>query len=390
MAERNPFELAEKIFLYRTGELDQTEREKLERQIADDPALKSLVDELDSPELVQRGLARLAMFDTKAAYSQALDTVYPTKRLSRRHYVLVAASVAVMIAFGLLLRFLSSSQADPEVILTRQDSVAGVQLMLASGERVVTDTLSFLRANEVDFTEEDGMLIVRTLETTPSPEMHKIIVPYKQKYQIVLPDGSKVFLNAGSTLTFPSSFQGDQRRVKLEGEAFFEIAHSKDKQFVVETAQQQIRVLGTVFNVKAYTNEPVHYTTLMEGRIALRSQGTQEELVLTPGKQVQYNLEGRRAVVVSADPVIAANWKDGWLAFDNMPMDEILRQIGRWYNLEVVLADPSLHKVSASGKILLYPDVNDVLRKFEKLDDIHFEMSDNRIVAKHMNTIKKQ
>src|SRR5690606_41674620 len=103
MAERNPFELAEKIFLYRTGELDQTEREKLERQIADDPALKSLVDELDSPELMQTGAARLALFDTKAAYSEALDTVYATERLSHRHDVLVGASAAEMRAVALLM-----------------------------------------------------------------------------------------------------------------------------------------------------------------------------------------------------------------------------------------------------------------------------------------------
>src|SRR5690606_3831137 len=119
--------------------------------------------------------------------------------------------------------------------------------------------LSFLQTNETGFTKKDGVLHVQTLETAHSSDIHKISVPYKKKYQVILSDGSKVFLNAGSTLTFPASFGADERRVHLEGEAFFEIAPMPSKQFIVEAGQQQIRVYGTVFNVKAYTNEPTHY-----------------------------------------------------------------------------------------------------------------------------------
>jgi len=387
MADKNPFELAEKIFLYRTGELTQTERDRLKQQITEDPELKALLEELDNPEFVQQELDTLASFDAQKAYSQALEEVYPVKRLSRIHYGLIAASIALIIAFGIFFRLTTSTQKDLEVILTQQDSASGVQLMLATGERIQTDTLSFLRTKEAGFTEEDGKLIVRTLETAKVSDTHKIIVPYKQKYQVILPDGSKIFLNAGSTLTFPSAFQGNERRVKLEGEAFFEIAHMPDKQFVVEAGQQQIRVYGTVFNVKAYENEPVHYTTLLEGKISLKNQNAQNELFLKPGSQAQYDPASHKTMLIDVNPAIAGSWKDGWLAFDNRPMDEILRQIGRWYNLEIALADQSLHKISVSGKILLYPDVKDVLRKFEKLDDIQFDILGNQILAKH---IKKQ
>lgn len=390
MAERDPFELAEKIFLYRTGELSQTEQEELKQQISEDPALQALVDELDNPTLIQQELGQFSAFDPGKAYSQALNTVHPTTRFPVRYYVLIAACVTLIVILAVLFRFQSSAPTAPEVIFTQQDSVGGVQLMLATGERIDTDTLSFLRAGEADFIEENGVLVVRTLTTAPVPEIHKIIVPYKQKYQIALADGSKVFLNAGSTLTFPSSFPGDERRVQLEGEGFFEIAHTPGKQFIVETGQQTIRVYGTVFNVKAYLNEPVHYTTLVEGRIALQNQNEQKELFLDPGHQAQYNQTTQQTVVVSASPNIATNWKDGWLAFDSMPMNEVLRQIGRWYNLEIALADQSLHQVAVSGKIQLYPDVTEVLRKFEKLDDdISFETSENQILTKHLNNIKK-
>ncbi len=383
MAERDPFKIAEKIFSYRTGKLDAAERDILEQQMATDPALKALVNELHDLDHVQKELQDMAAFDTDNAYTEALDRVYPVKRLSRTHYGLIAASIALVVSLAVLFLFDASEQAQPEVLITQQDTVGGVQLLLATGERIRTDTISFLRTREAAFAEENGTLVVQPLATSHPTDMNKIIVPYRHTYQVTLPDGSKVFLNAGSTLSFPAAFQPDERRVQLDGEAIFEVAHMHEKPFFVETQKQQIRVLGTVFNIKAYLNERVHYTTLVKGSIALQNKGTQKELVLKPGNQAQYDQRTRKMTVIGTNASLATSWKDGWLAFDNTPMDEILRQIGRWYNLEIVVVDQSLHDISASGKIMLYPDVNDVLRKFEKLGDIRFETIRNQVFAKH-------
>ncbi|NGM61332.1 DUF4974 domain-containing protein [Sphingobacterium sp. SGG-5] len=383
--EKDPFKLAEKIFLYHTDELNQTEQDALEKEITADPKLKVLIEELNNPELVSQELQRLAEFDTKQAYAQALEHVYPPKRLSRVYYRWIAASIALVAMAAILYRFfLLPVDTAHEILITQQDTTEGVQLVLATGERIRTDTLSFLQANETEFTGDNGILSIQALQKTQSSAMHKIIVPYKKKYQVILSDGSKVFLNAGSTLSFPASFGVNDREVQLEGEAFFEVTPMPTKQFVVKVGQQQIRVYGTVFNVKAYRDEPIHYTTLIEGRISLKTQDSEKELFLQPGNQANYDQTTNRTVVSSVNPEIAANWKDGWLAFDNRPMDEILRQVGRWYNLEIALAEPSLHKVSASGKILLYSDVQDVLRKFEKLGDIQFESFGNQILAKQI------
>lgn len=389
MAERDPFEFAEKIFLYRTGKLDAAERDILEQQMAADPELKSLFDELHDLDRVQKELQDMAAFDTDKAYAEALDRVYPVKRLSRTHYGLIAASIALVVSLAVLFLFDASEHTQPEVLITQQDTVGGVQLLLATGERIRTDTITFLQTQEAAFAEEDGTLVVQPLATSHPTDMHKIIVPYRHTYQVTLPDGSKVFLNAGSTLSFPAAFQPDERRVQLDGEAIFEVAHMPHKPFFVETDQQQIRVLGTVFNVKAYANEPVHYTTLVKGSIALQHQGMQSELFLKPGHQVQYHKTTKKTTLIETNPAIATGWRDGWLAFDNTPMDEILRQIGRWYNLEVILIDQPLHDISASGKIMLYPHVNDVLRKFEKLGDIRFETIGNQVFAKHIQPNQK-
>ncbi|MBL1409801.1 FecR domain-containing protein [Sphingobacterium faecale] len=384
MIEKDPFDLAKKIVQYRTDELTPIERQEFEEQLANDPKLRALFDELSNPVKVQQELQQLEFFDAKNAFKQAQEEVAPVRLWSWNPYAWIAASIAVVVGISfVLLRMLSPSAPRLEVLLTQQDTTDGVQLMLATGQRIQTDTLSFIRANETEFRGNDSVLHVQSMEDAQPTDINKIIVPFRKKYQIVLSDGSKVFLNAGSTLTFPAVFAPDERRVHLEGEAYFEVAPMSNKRFVVETGQQQIRVYGTIFNIKAYDNEPIHYTTLIEGQISVQSRG--KEQFLQPGNQAQFEPSTGATSISMANTAIAASWKDGWLAFDNLPMSEILRQIGRWYNLEIALADRSLHNMSVTGKILLYPDVNDVLRKFEKLDDISLQATEDKVIAKRSN-----
>ncbi|TJZ62956.1 DUF4974 domain-containing protein [Sphingobacterium olei] len=385
MPDRNPHDLAEKIFLYKMDLLGPAERIVLEEQIAADPKLKEIFDELKDTVRTQNELDQMAQFDPKAAYTEALRSVHPVSHLYRMRYGLIAAAVALVLTFGILFHMQSRWGVESDILITQQDTTNGVQLVLATGETVRMDTISALRAAEAEFENSNGVLSVEALGgVLSSPGNNKIIVPYKKKYQIVLADGSKVYLNAGSTLTFPSAFTGKERRVQLEGEGFFEIASMADKQFVVEAGKQQIHVHGTVFNVKAYGDEPYHYTTLMEGKISLRDSESQKELFLKPGHQLEYEPSTGHTILRSVNPAIASSWTKGMLAFDDTPMDEILRQVGRWYNLEVALTDQALHGISATGKIPLYPDVNQVLRKFEKLGDARFQTTAQRINVMHI------
>lgn len=155
-----------------------------------------------------------------------------------------------------------------------------------------------------------------------------------QTYQFTLPDGSRVWLNAGSKLEFPYSFVNSKtRNVKLTGEGYFEVSKDKAHPFIVLTGRQKIEVLGTHFNVSVYDDDIEMKTTLLEGLVAVTEDGSR--LVLSPGDQAYSGLDGVRARTLE-DPEAAIDWKKGKFVFNNESLDQIMKKVGRWYNLDVV------------------------------------------------------
>lgn len=157
----------------------------------------------------------------------------------------------------------------------------------------------------------------------------KIVTPRGGQYEAVLPDGTRVWLNAASALTFPSRFVGADRIVTLSGEAYFEVAKDKAHPFKVKTTQQEVEVLGTHFNLNSYTDEPTTNTTLFEGSVKINGQ-----VVLEPGQQANLYRTGK--VMVSAAAADAAAWKTGKFVFEDTDLETILRQLARWYDVDIV------------------------------------------------------
>jgi ferric-dicitrate binding protein FerR (iron transport regulator) len=153
------------------------------------------------------------------------------------------------------------------------------------------------------------------------------------KYQLLLGDGTKVWLNSATSLKYPVAFKGRDRRVELTGEGFFEVAKDKTKPFSVVTSSQEITVLGTHFNVNSYKDEETVQTTLLEGSVSVRD--TRTAVVLKPGSQALSDGSGLQVKKdVDTDKVIS--WKQGWFDFDGMDLKMILRQVSRWYDVDVV------------------------------------------------------
>lgn len=163
------------------------------------------------------------------------------------------------------------------------------------------------------------------------PVYNTITTPRGGQYQVILPDGSKVFLNAESSLTYPVPFTGATRQVKLIGEAYFEVARNHQQPFLVSSPQQNIKVTGTHFNVCCYLHQP-DITTLAEGSVEITPLSSSTPHPLRPGQQATLqgnNLEVRK---VNAEDIIA--WKDGLFVFNSTPLKEVLDQIGRWYDVD--------------------------------------------------------
>ena len=172
-----------------------------------------------------------------------------------------------------------------------------------------------------------------------------ISTPRKGRYQVTLPDGSKVWLNASSSLKYPTRFIGNERLVSLSGEGYFDISPRQSAPFIVETGKSRVEVLGTHFDVCAYQDEPTLRTTLVEGKVRVKAGNSSK--VLDPGEQFVLNGDGTQSVA-KADTSEVVAWKDGNFSFDDMDLQTAFRQIARWYDVDVeYTGDVSNQKVLA-------------------------------------------
>jgi transmembrane sensor len=204
-----------------------------------------------------------------------------------------------------------------------------------------------------------------------------VSTPRGGQYQIVLSDGSKVWLNAASSIRFPTAFSGSLREVELTGEAYFEVAKNKEKPFQVKVRDLKIAVLGTHFNVKAYEDESEIKTSLLEGSVKI-IQGKEAGL-LKPGQQAVINFKDDKVKIANADMVEVIAWKNGLFRFEGANIETIMREIGRWYDVEIVYAG-KVPRRRFEGKINRNAGLSEVLRILE-LSNVKFSIAGKKIIV---------
>lgn len=208
-------------------------------------------------------------------------------------------------------------------------------------------------------------------------QLNTVSTPNGGQWQVNLPDGTQVWLNAASSLTYPVSFnQLPNRKVKVTGEAYFEVAKDNRHPFIVESGNQSIKVLGTHFNINAYSNEPTLKTTLIEGSIQLST--TQKVVMLKPGEQATLTKTKISIAKIDIEPVIA--WKDGDFIFKDIDFKSTMRQISRWYDVEVIYKTEPVG-FTPGGWISRSKDINTVLKIMESTEHVHFKVDGRRIVV---------
>ena len=209
-------------------------------------------------------------------------------------------------------------------------------------------------------------------------ELNTIEVPMGGQWKVKLSDGSFVFLNAMSSITYPTKFIGDERMVQITGEAYFEIAHNK-KPFKVESKGQLIEVYGTHFNVMAYDNEKSVKTTLLEGSVKVVNLTTNISHFLKPGEQAQIE-GGDIRMIQNVDLEDAVAWKNGYFKF-NEDLQSIMSKVARWYNVEVDYQEGVDKSKKFAGKISRSKDISSTLRIMELTEKIHFKIEGRRIIV---------
>ena len=248
----------------------------------------------------------------------------------------------------------------------------------AKGKIALQQGLSVEKTSEGEIVyRSTGGSIVRT------NAFNSVTTPNGGQYVVSLPDGSRARLNAASSLTYPIHFSGKERRVKMTGEVYFEIAKATDNKnkripFFVETARQEIQVLGTVFNVNAYADEPHQLTTLAEGSVRLKSKANGSYTMLKPGQRA---VVGSSVTVYDVDMKQDLAWIKGNFIFQREELGSILRKISRWYDLEVE-CPPELANLKFTGKVSRNQPLSAVVQMISSTHKINIQLKERRVIVK--------
>ena len=264
-----------------------------------------------------------------------------------RSWWMAAASVIILLGAGTWFWFSKEKKADPIITATIPDAPPGGEgaiLTLADGRQMVLDSISNgVIANQEGsaVTLNNGQLAYRSADGSDGEIAYNTMTtPRGRQFQLLLSDGTRVWLNAASSIKFPTAFAGNTRTVTISGEAYFEVNKRTAKPFIVNIGNKaRIEVLGTNFNVNAYENEESIKTTLLTGSVKMVSAGAQTGVILKPAEQGQLeNIPGKNKIRVVGDVDLekVMAWKNGAFNFEGLELKEVLRQLERWYDIDVV------------------------------------------------------
>lgn len=312
---------------------------------------------------------------------QEIPTVKSRKANWSLNILWIAASILVVC--GIWTVFFTRETAPVNYMTDVNPGGNKALLTLESGKKIqLSDAKTGIVVDASKLTYNDGTLIDAEQSRT-----FTVSTPRGGTYQVRLPDGSIAWLNAASSLTYspPVKEDGGVRRLKLTGEAYFEVAKDKDHPFVVSTGQQQVTVLGTHFNINSYKDEGAVKTTLLEGSVRVEPLSASGSpipnlaRILKPGMEAINS--GKTIEVVPADPDLAIAWKNGEFAFKNESLEEIMKKISRWYDVEVVYDDPKVKSELFGGSISKFEKVSKVLAMLELAGDVRFKIDDKKILV---------
>lgn len=325
----------------------------------------------------------------KEPQSASAGTSGKLRQLGNKTWWWAAAGLLLLIS-SLTFLFINQKQDTGQAITTvheqlKNDLAPGgnkAVLTLSDGSSIVLDTVQngtlALQGNTEILKSDNGQLAYNSSKS-PTPEMlyNTLTTPTGGQYKLVLPDGTTVWLNAASSIRYPTAFTGTERIVTLTGEAYFEVAKNAAMPFKVEVNELDVEVLGTHFNINAYGDEPDIKTTLLEGSVKLSNNNANR--LLQPGQQGRLNKSGAIAIIENANTEEAVAWKNGLFQFDDADIKTVMRQIARWYDVEVEFKG-NINAGKFVGAIPRNSNVSEVFKILE-LSNVHFKLDGKKIIV---------
>ncbi len=337
------------------------------------------IDDSNKKKLAQKIIKQIELVDKKKE-----------RTLFFRNAMKYAAVAILFFTIGSSLVYLYMDSRQQEIIVENSVPPAHAQdpvLIINDKQEIQLNT----GESKLDYSTKGEIIVnqgntLKTNKDSKLPEINTLIIPYGSRSVITLADGSKVWLNAGSRLIYPSEFVDKKREVFLVGEAFFEVAKNADQPFLVKTADVEIKVLGTRFNVSAYPEDYSVQTALAEGSVELTRVNAgllEKKIKLSPGELAYFNKKSKETLIYNVDVEYYTLWTEGLFRFSNTDLSRIIRKLERYYNIRFQFDDPLKGTIQITGKLDVTKDKDEVFEYLSNLTGLNFKkLDENHYVIK--------
>lgn len=325
-------------------------------------------------------LQEFSQYDSHKDWFKIRATIHRKKRSRLLHLLPYAALVILALGIGGIVLYQPTTSPYIGLPLSQQTypETFKARLILEDGQTIELENTVPLKSIKGERFINNGQLLTYQLaDTSKKVRWHILQVPRGGEYRIILADGTKVWLNADSELRYPDRFDDYERKVELTGEAYFEVSKDARHPFHVITQAMEIKVLGTSFNVSAYTNETLH-TTLVEGKVAINAAN--REIEIYPGQQASLN-QGKLSVhEVKVNNYIG--WKEQRFIYEDKLLGEVIRDLERWYDVKIDPADSDIINLHFTANLPKYARIDQVAEIIEYAACVKFEIKDNKIIVR--------
>ena len=382
---KEAFEIARIIQKSLKGQLSESE----ERQLSDwrkasgenERAFQRMISE----DFYTIGMEKLEMYDSRVAYGRFLQKKYQQRR-KRRFLINMARVAAVALPFVIaLVLYVGLNREEEQMVRPSLASnilpgTSKAVLTLANGQMIplgkeATDSTIITDGTQIS-ASGSGVTYASGVESE-SVVYNKLEIPRGGEFCLTLSDGTRVWLNSETSIQYPVAFGAKERRVFVQGEAYFEVAKDANKPFTVQFMSSSVTVLGTSFNIRAYPEEKRSQTTLAEGSVRIYSPGS--SMLLKPGEQAEVSALSGEMVKQEVEVKNFTSWKDGRFVFEQQPLEDIMRTLERWYDIRVIFKDEGAKRISLSGNMKRYGDFSQVMKMLQMTGDVRFELHGNDV-----------
>ena len=378
------------------GEISSAEQKELDLWIQSNPDNKAIFNRAVDTGVQLNKLEVYNLFRKEKVWTQLEDELFATKtvRFTPRTMIRYAAAILLplMVLGGLAYIFLNNpapqTLADIDSLITPGTQKA--MLILSDGKQVELEgeaPQSDIQEGKTRIRNENKLLRYFTGESEEQIEelvFNELKTPRGGGYKLQLADGTSVWLNAGSSLRFPVSFTDSTRQVFLEGEAYFEVSHN-GKPFLVNSGDMDIRVLGTSFNVTAYSDESELKATLIEGKVSVtysQAGGVQSfSRILSPDQQAVIDRSGSEISIAEVNTSQYTSWMQGKLEFNNEHLEQVMKRLSRWYDFSYEFENSEAKDYHFTARLDREESISSILKMLEMTTDVKFELREDKIVV---------